>query len=211
MFWNIECSILYCFMSDLFSRLPEQPQVQGCAVYMLVFCSLLLHCCRIKTLQHWLHSRSVTTLSSRRQRASLYSCSLRTFLDEAFSTWGNMLPDNEDRFWHGSMWNTSHAGSMWCWTLILSQHSMVKFNGQFRGHLSHLTSVTRWRMLCISGPVDQYVIREQPLGGMSINSGLSATTLALSSRAGWECWLYFYIGAHGGFVISPVLRAEVEY
>lgn len=61
----------------------------------------------------------------------------------------------------------------------------------FRGHLSHLASDTCWQMLCISDPVDQYVIREQPLGGMSINSGLSAATLALSSRAGRDCWVYF--------------------
>lgn len=83
-------------------------------------------------------------------------------------------PANEDWFWRGSMRNTLNAGSLWSWLLIPPLINTA-WSKVFRGHLSHLASDTRWQMLCISGPADQYVIREQPLGGMSINSGLSAT------------------------------------
>lgn len=83
------------------------------------------------------------------------------------------LSANEKRVWHGSMWNTWHAASMWSWTLIPPLINTAWWK-VFWGHSSHLVSDTHWQMLCISGLPDQYVIRKQCLGGMSINSGLSA-------------------------------------
>lgn len=132
------------------------------------------------------HSWFGSTMSKQNTRIlnlTLNSCNLWKFKPvTALCTLWNMLSANEDRFWHGSMWNTWHAGSMWSWALIPPLINTA-WSKVFGGHLSHLASDTRWQMLCISGLLDQYVIREQPLGGMSINSGLSAAPLALSSGA----------------------------